>query len=320
MASSAGNARSRSASDTSRSSPALVSRARTFSAAVHIAGKPPTPILSGQGSGGPDRRLGVPRNLVAFGRAVTKVFAERNWSKIPSVRMRNSLAVNSWRYEPQQPPSVKMPRHKTSRSTVPPGCIDRSALLRSIVRDSVYVPPPRPGSFEVSYPEFLEYFRVAASLGRHHLIIAANFTYGWMPTILDFRSEGFDDAVTYLDRARTSGNLQVDELYAMMCLVNNSMVGASKLLHFVSPAMYAIWDRRVADYLGAALENGKRAAEQYDAYNQCCRSLSASPEMRTVTEHVSSVVGSSLGSIRALELVMLHGGLSGRSFRSDERS
>jgi hypothetical protein len=31
-------------------------------------------------------------------------------------------------------------------------------------------------------------------------------------------------------------------------VINNSMVGVSKLLHFINPERYAIWDRRVASY------------------------------------------------------------------------
>jgi hypothetical protein len=39
-----------------------------------------------------------------------------------------------------------------------------------------------------AYPEFLRYFRDIATIETHHLIIAANFTYGWMPTMLRSRA------------------------------------------------------------------------------------------------------------------------------------
>jgi len=207
-----------------------------------------------------------------------------------------------------------MPTRKIPRSIVPPGCADRTVLLRSILRDSLRVPVPKFGSYDVSYPEFLEYFRRVSLLERHHLIIAANFSYGWMPTILDFRSDCFDDAVKLLERARISGDLGVDELFTLACVVNNSIVGVSKLLHFASPASYAIWDSRVATYLGARLQSREKGAEQYLRYNECCRLLCDSHEVGVVTERVSSVIGYQLQPMRALELVMFHGGLEGRTY------
>jgi hypothetical protein len=70
------------------------------------------------------------------------------------------------------------------RSFTPPGCADPTALLKSVSRDIDCVATQRSVSFDVSYPEFLRYFRDAGALTRHHVIIAANFAYGWMPTIL----------------------------------------------------------------------------------------------------------------------------------------
>lgn len=40
-----------------------------------------------------------------------------------------------------------------------------------------------------------------------------------------------------------------DELHILKKVVNNSIVGVSKLLHFISPEVYTIWDSRVASYL-----------------------------------------------------------------------
>lgn len=178
------------------------------------------------------------------------------------------------------------------------------------------MPRPKPGSYDVSYPEFLAYFRNVDSIDRHHLIIGANFSYGWMPTILDFRDQGFESAVDYLRRSRLGADLDVDELHTLSKVINNSMVGASKLLHFVAPTRYAIWDSRVAAYLKARLQTGRRAAEQYAEYNDCCRAIADTPDANEVVAHVSSVVGYAVCPTRALELVMYHGGLVGRSYKA----
>ncbi|MDB4869800.1 MAG: hypothetical protein JWL97_804 [Gemmatimonadales bacterium] len=57
-------------------------------------------------------------------------------------------------------------------SQIPLGCLDRSALLRSIVRDRNLVDWQHREINDVRYPEFLLFFRDAPKLSRHHLISA----------------------------------------------------------------------------------------------------------------------------------------------------
>lgn len=179
------------------------------------------------------------------------------------------------------------------------------------------VPANDSTSYDVSYPEFLSYFKSCGPLTNHHLIIATNFVYGWMPTILDFVSREFEKGVTYLEKARAGGRLSVDELTALAKIVNNSTVGASKLLHFAAPSDYAIWDSRVAKYLRVRIETGDRGAEQYLAYNDCIRKLAESPEAMETAKKVSKRVRYDVGPMRALELVMFHAGKMGRSYLGD---
>lgn len=193
----------------------------------------------------------------------------------------------------------------------------KRTLIHSLVRDAVVVPADDSTSYDASYPEFLGYFSSCGPINKHHLIIAANFTYGWMPTILDFVSRDFEKGVTYLEMARSGGRLSVDELKALTKIVNNSAVGASKLLHFAAPAIYAIWDSNVARYLGARIDNGDRGVDQYVAYNDCVRRLSESSEAANIAQMVSNKVLYDVGRMRALELVMFHAGKRGRSYVAD---
>ncbi len=58
----------------------------------------------------------------------------------------------------------------------------------------------------VSYPEFIKYFSSINKIDKHNLIIGINFTYGWMPTIFDFKTneiyKNIDLAVEILNRAK----------------------------------------------------------------------------------------------------------------------
>ena len=101
----------------------------------------------------------------------------------------------------------------------------------------------------ISYPEFLRYFEEIRTIDRHNLIIGINFTYGWMPTIFDFRSSKFTEAIEILNRAKEGSIPSINELNILKELFNNSLVGTSKLLHFINPKVFAIWDSRVYYYL-----------------------------------------------------------------------
>src|SRR5450759_1381971 len=201
---------------------------------------------------------------------------------------------------------------RQARSQVPPGCLDANALLKAVVRDCKLIDWQHPRINDVRYPEFLLFFRNVPKLTRHHLVIGANFVYGWMPTMVDFRSEEFELCVNHLERARTQHDLGADEVEQLAGLINNSVVGASKLLHVVAPEHYSIWDSRVAKYLGATLATNKAAcAKQYVSYNDVCRSLASSREATMLAKDLSAHVGCSLSPLRALELVMFYASADG---------
>ena len=58
-----------------------------------------------------------------------------------------------------------------------------------------------------------------------------------------------DRGAELLTRARGQGALSDEEIGALASLINNSLVGASKLLHFVAPEHFAIWDLRIYRFL-----------------------------------------------------------------------
>lgn len=205
---------------------------------------------------------------------------------------------------------------RTSRTRTPRACADTAHLLTSLVRDSGRVAIDATDTTALSYPEFLAYFRNAETLTRHHLIIGASFAYAWMPTILDFRSNRFELGVEYLERARAREELAIDQLSELAEIVNNSMVGASKLLHFAAPNHYAIWDSRVATYLGARVEGGVAGAEQYYGYNHCCCVLAITPEATAIATRLSEQARCTLSPMRAIEQVMWHASRDGFSFES----
>ena len=203
---------------------------------------------------------------------------------------------------------------RMSRSALPPGCRDQAALLRSLVRDLHRVRIQNGGSVALSYPEFVRYFRQAGHFTKHHLIIGASFSYAWMPTILDFRSSRLDDGVAVLEKARAGAVLDSADVLTLAEIVNNSVVGASKLLHFVSPERFAIWDSRVARYLGSRVTGGPSGVERYQGYNECSVAIAATEKATAIAQRITKLSGCEIKTLRAIELVMFNADVDGHTY------
>jgi hypothetical protein len=100
-----------------------------------------------------------------------------------------------------------------------------------------FVPP----TIHFSYKLFLDYFE--GPLSPQKVYTGAYMVYGWMPTML--RIKGPTEPIYELALAGRSGNVGVLELQNCATSLNNSLVGTTKLLHFVAPEVYPIWDSRV---------------------------------------------------------------------------
>ncbi|MBI2340918.1 MAG: hypothetical protein HYU99_11240, partial [Deltaproteobacteria bacterium] len=102
-------------------------------------------------------------------------------------------------------------------------------------------------SYHQSYLALLRHFTAVSFWNIDSLIVAAHAVYGWMPTILEINPKGDGD----VSRAAESLNRAQREFFAdqdlenLVRVVNNSLVGASKLLHFTAPDKFAIWDSNV---------------------------------------------------------------------------
>lgn len=161
-------------------------------------------------------------------------------------------------------------------------------------------------SYFISYPEFLTYFQNLNTLTRHNLIIASNFTYGWMPTILDLNPEKFDEVELLLNAAKTGQIPDSPQLEILSHCLNKSMVGASKLLHFINPASFAIWDSRVYRYITNTEPHHYRLNNptSYLEYLKLCKELVELPAYDGIHDSMVRKVGYKMTKLRTVELVM----------------
>ena len=159
----------------------------------------------------------------------------------------------------------------------------------------------------LSYKEFLSFFKQCEVLGVHHLVIGAHFTYGWMPTMLDLRfPEKWENAVEVLNKCKRGYFTDVHDLELLKTIINNSLVGASKLLHFVNPGLYAIWDSRV--YLSI---NRKEATDyqignpkNYRFYLDNCFKLVSNANFSQIHASVNNKVGFPVSALRAIDIIL----------------
>lgn len=158
----------------------------------------------------------------------------------------------------------------------------------------------------ISYPEFLKYFSSLKTITRHNLTIGINFTYGWMPTIFDFRSDNFEEALVILNKAKIGSKPTVENLALLKGLLNNSLVGTTKLLHFIKPDNFAIWDSRVYRYLTNKEPHDNRIGNcnSYIDYLKFCDYLTQQPEFKSLQKNIEMKVGYSMTAFRVAELVM----------------
>lgn len=161
-------------------------------------------------------------------------------------------------------------------------------------------------SDSISYTEFLKYFSGVGEIKLHHLIIGINFVYGWMPTIFHFRSEEFSSALQVLNEAKQGNVPNKVQLEQLKSLFNNSLVGSSKLLHFINPNIFAIWDSRVYRYLTEKEPNNNSIGncEAYSSYLDFCDKITNMPEYESIHQDIEKKVGYQMTKFRTAELVM----------------
>ena len=165
-------------------------------------------------------------------------------------------------------------------------------------------------NYLLSYPYFLNYFQNLESINLENLVIGISFTYSWMPTILKALNLKNTEKVLFILNEVKKGKL-IDEqqLTTLKTTFNNSLVGTSKLLHFINPKQYAIWDSRVFRFLND-VEPHKYRLEKPRAYIEYLNLIEELKNEKAFTaffELMKQKVGYDITEYRALELAFFKG-------------
>jgi len=180
--------------------------------------------------------------------------------------------------------------------------------VERIARDEQTVSFPPQDSFLLTYQEFVRYFADRNTITAHDFVVGAHFVYGWMPTILELKNARANTPgiVAILNLVKRGHAIGVAELTLLKETINNSLVGPSKLLHFVNPESYAIWDRRVFKYI-----HGKDPwdyqigdPDKYLDYLALCKAITQDRGFPPIHNSMNAKIGYPVSAYRALELIM----------------
>jgi len=200
-------------------------------------------------------------------------------------------------------------RADTSRKVRSRVQLHASALAR-VFDCEPSTPIPKDNSYIISYRDILAYFGHRKRFAAADLVRGAHIAYGWMPTVLELHpgrsNMTLDKGAQLLTRAKRHGltDAQIEDLAR---LINNSLVGASKLLHFVAPEKFAIWDSNVYKFIFPGKPYDYRVVRKvayYRDYLDRLAKIQANGRFDQFHASVNKKVGYDVSALRAIELVM----------------
>ncbi len=104
-------------------------------------------------------------------------------------------------------------------------------------------------SIHSHYQEFLNFFSSKEIVEYNDLVVGAHMVYGRMPTMLRLNTKKVDTILLLVNHIKNGATVNIENLIMLQEMLNNSMVGTSKLLHFLAPERFAIWDSRIFRYI-----------------------------------------------------------------------
>lgn len=137
------------------------------------------------------------------------------------------------------------------------------------------------------------------------LYTTISMTYGLMPTAMNMRRGDMEPFLAPLNALRDTGQrLAASELDGLKIIVNNSIVGTSKLLHFLAPETYPVWDSRINRFLNGEPRPETNSVPRYRDYLADFDRLRVDADFEALRLSVEGKLGYPVSGARAVELIM----------------
>ena len=160
-----------------------------------------------------------------------------------------------------------------------------------------------------SYFEFIKFFSETPVITHHNLTIGINFVYGWMPTILTIHGDDLSDQIVILNNLKNKNIIpDSDAMEMLKSAFNNSIVGTSKLMHFVRPDLMPIWDSKVSAQVRKIIPMTKQvnSVNNYIKYVALCNDIIDHYLFSKAKIEIEKVVKYSITNMRAVEQLLFY--------------
>jgi hypothetical protein len=190
--------------------------------------------------------------------------------------------------------------------------IERISTLDSVTGRRLY-------TYLFTYPHLVAYFSAIDELDVSSFVIGKAIAYSLMPTTMNLRQSSIAPLMVPLNRLKQDGHrLETAELIRLKTLVNNSIVGTSKLLHFIRPDIYPIWDSRIDRFIHGE-DRDTNSVERYQTYLASFDRIAAEPIFSFIHQSMENKLGYQITKARAFEMVMYLADLHELSFESPSK-
>jgi hypothetical protein len=177
--------------------------------------------------------------------------------------------------------------------------IDYAALINSRI-----VEERRLYTYFYTYPYLIEYFKSVNSISVASFVVGKAIAYSLMPTTMNLKKSSIDSILTPLNELKDRGiRLDTSVFSELKEIVNNSVPGSSKLLHFIRPDVYPIWDSRTDRFIYGE-NTDTNSLERYQSYLSEFDRISNEAGFAQIQASLSSKLGYDITAARAFEMVM----------------
>jgi hypothetical protein len=155
-----------------------------------------------------------------------------------------------------------------------------------------------------TYPTLIKSTAILAKeMGEDALPAIAHMAYGWMPTILKKFSDSQPGIVGPATECRSFE--EASELIKSLddSPINNSWVGMSKVLHFINPEFFPIWDSRVAKHFDLKITQVNKKSHFLEYLTFVAKHRNKD-EVKKVEEAFVKEAGYSVSDVRACEFIL----------------
>lgn len=158
-----------------------------------------------------------------------------------------------------------------------------------------------------TYPIFIQYFKDQIKLTENNIIIGISLVYSWMPRILkNLNLDNIAKATEIFNKAKSGNAVNKEELKLLIKTFDNSLVGVSKLFHFINPNMYAIWDSKVyiSLYDKKPNQNSIKNPDKYLEYLKWIDGIKQDPAFEEFFLKMKTLLGNDITEFRAVEYAL----------------